>query len=115
MSRLRRSVLICLMATALMAVAQVAIAGDEPFHASAPSFGLRGEASRGLRAAAVAHAMRAASSAQEAAQPEATEPDEPRQFFKSPRGIVVLAAVVATAGYVFYSKSRDRVHSPGME
>ena len=109
MSRLRPSVSRALVVLLFACSAPSAIAADELVGARVS-----------LRASAVAHAERLARTPQDPpqdpAQPSAPEvPDEPRAFFKSTRGIIVIAAVAATAAYVFYSKSHDRVHSPGME
>ncbi len=109
MSRLRPSVSRALVVLVLACSAPSAIAADELVGARLS-----------LRASAVAHAERLGQAPQdpagEPAQPSAPEvPDEPRAFFKSTRGIIVLAAVAATAAYVFYSKSHDRVHSPALE
>jgi len=38
---------------------------------------------------------------------------ESRAFFKTPAGIVVLAALGAGVGYALYSAQHDRVSSPG--
>jgi hypothetical protein len=68
-----------------------------------------------LRTSAIAAARLAGAANQDQDQDPAAAnrpPDEPRAFFKSTRGLAVLAGLIGTAAYVLYSKSHDRVRSP---
>ena len=49
---------------------------------------------------------------QAAVPADSTPPPGPRPFFKTTKGKLVLALMVAGVGYVVYSKSHDRVPSP---
>lgn len=66
-----------------------------------------------LTLAASVHAERADLSLalQDTTAPAPAE-ETPRAFFKSRRGVVTAVLMVAGLGWVFYSKSHDRVRSP---
>jgi hypothetical protein len=66
-----------------------------------------------LTLAASVHAARADLSlaVQDATAPAPPE-ESPKAFFKSRRGVVTVVLMAAGLGWVFYSKSHDRVRSP---
>jgi hypothetical protein len=47
--------------------------------------------------------------------PAAGQPDDPGTFFKSSRGVVVLALMVAGMAGVIYYRGQDRIKSPVRE
>jgi len=76
-----------------------------------------GPAPRPIAAAATAkvEAMPAASLAQAAQAAPAAAPAETgdKPFFKTTKGVVALALLAGSLGYMAYSMSNDRVSSPG--
>lgn len=72
-----------------------------------------GPAKRTLAASAALHAAAAepARALQSAPTTPAAEAAS-RPFFKTPRGVATAVLMVAGLGWVFYSKSHDRVKSP---
>jgi hypothetical protein len=106
MRRVSRSTIVGVLVALSALTAQSAAAADEPAAAPQPATSLR--ASAVAAAGASVHSLALPQEPDQLSQ----APDEPRAFFKSPRGLVVLTGIVGTAAYVLYSKSHDRVRSP---
>ncbi len=109
---IRRLGAACLAST-LVVVASAAPAQAEGRAISPPakasSTPLKTSAENAVRRLAAAPAMsQAAVQTQAPSTPDLTSPS----FFRTPLGIVVLAAVGAGTAYALYSSQHDRIHSP---
>lgn len=87
-----------------------------PLPALAGDQGQPVEKTPGIRASAAAVAARAPLAAKPAAvQGPSAGPNRSASFFKTPLGVVVLAAMAGGVGYAIYSTQNDRITSPAKE